>query len=164
MTEKKKYLETGRIVNTHGVRGEVKIQPWADSPDFLLDFDSLYIDGKPLRVLSARVHKGCVIAALEGIGDVNEAMRYKGKTVYIDREDAQLPPGGYFIQDILGARVVTEDGQEIGLLKEVLDLPGNDVYVVQTPQREVLIPVVSQFVLRTDAQEGVITVRMMEGL
>ena len=56
MTEKKKYLETGRIVNTHGVRGEVKIQPWADSPDFLLDFDSLYIDGKPLRVLSARVH------------------------------------------------------------------------------------------------------------
>lgn len=164
MAEKKKYLETGRIVNTHGVRGELKIQPWADSPEFLLGFDAFYIDGKPMRVLSSRVHKSCVIVSLEGVDDVNEAMRYKGKTVYIDRADAQLPPGGYFIQDILGAKVVTEDGQEVGLLKEVLDLPGNDVYVVQGPEREILIPVVPEFVLNTDTAAGVITVRMMEGL
>ena len=89
MTEKKKYLETGQIVNTHGVRGEVKILPWADSPEFLLDFDTFFLEGKPLHVCSARVHKGCVIASLEGVNDVNAAMKLKGRTVYIDRDSAR---------------------------------------------------------------------------
>ena len=164
MTEKKKYLETGQIVNTHGVRGEVKILPWADSPEFLLDFDTFFLDGKPLHVRSARVHKGCVIASLEGVNDVNAAMKLKGRTVYIDRDSASLPEGSYFIQDILGAEVVTETGERVGELKEVLNLPGNDVYVVQGAEREILIPVVPEFVLSADAENGRITVRLMEGM
>ena len=163
MTEKKQFLEAGRIVNTHGVRGEVKIQPWADSPEFLKDFGTLYIDGAPVKVRSARVHKGCVIASLEDIDDVNGAMRLKGKLVSIDRRDAKLPEGGYFIQDIIGARVVDENGAEVGTLVEVLNLPGSDVYVVRG-EREILIPAVPQFILSRDIDAGVITVRMMEGL
>lgn len=163
MTEKNKYLETGKIVNTHGVRGEVKIQPWADSPEFLQDFDNIYIDQKPVRVLSSRVHKGCVIATLEGIDDINDAMRLKGKIVYIDRDDVALPSGGYFVQDIIGASVVDEQGAEVGKLKEILNLPGGDVYVIQG-QREVLIPAVPEFILSVDAENGIITVHMMEGL
>ena len=163
MTEKKQFLEAGRIVNTHGVRGEVKIQPWADSPEFLKDFGTLYIDGAPVKVRSARVHKGCVIASLEDIDDVNGAMRLKGKLVSIDRRDAKLPEGGYFIQDIIGARVVDENGAEVGTLTEVLNLPGSDVYVVRG-EREILIPAVPQFILSRDIDAGVITVRMMEGL
>ena len=163
MTEKKQFLEAGRIVNTHGVRGEVKIQPWADSPEFLKDFGTLYIDGAPVKVRSARVHKGCVIASLEDIDDVNGAMRLKGKLVSIDRRDAKLPEGGYFIQDIIGARVVDETGAEVGTLAEVLNLPGSDVYVVRG-EREILIPAVPQFILSRDIDAGVITVRMMEGL
>ena len=163
MTEKKQFLEAGRIVNTHGVRGEVKIQPWADSPEFLKDFGTLYIDGAPVKVRSARVHKGCVIASLEDIDDVNGAMRLKGKLVSIDRRDAKLPEGGYFIQDIIGARVVDENGAEVGMLAEVLNLPGSDVYVVRG-EREILIPAVPQFILSRDIDAGVITVRMMEGL
>ncbi|HIW16067.1 MAG TPA: ribosome maturation factor RimM [Firmicutes bacterium] len=163
MTEKKQFLEAGRIVNTHGVRGEVKIQPWADSPEFLKDFGTLYIDGAPVKVRSARVHKGCVIASLEDIDDVNGAMRLKGKLVSIDRRDAKLPEGGYFIQDIIGARVVDENGAEVGTLAEVLNLPGSDVYVVRG-EREILIPAVPQFILSRDIDAGVITVRMMEGL
>jgi 16S rRNA processing protein RimM len=163
MTEKKRYLEAGRIVNTHGVRGEVKIQPWADSPEFLKGFSRLYIDGKPYRLLSARVHKSSVIASLEDVDDVNAAMALRDKTVFIDRREARLPEGGYFIQDLIGAKVVTEDGAELGTLVEVLNMPASDVYVVRG-EREILIPAVPQFIISRDIDEGVITVRMMEGL
>ena len=163
MTEKKRYLEAGRIVNTHGVRGEVKIQPWADSPEFLRGFSRLYIDGRPYRLLSARVHKSSVIASLEDVDDVNAAMALRDKTVFIDRREARLPEGGYFIQDLIGAKVVTEDGAELGTLAEVLNMPASDVYVVRG-EREILIPAVPQFIISRDIDAGVITVRMMEGL
>ena len=100
---KERFIEAGEIVNTHGVRGEIKILPWTDSAEFLAAFRTLYIDGKPVRVRSSRVHKGTVLAALEGVEDVNAAMRLKGRRVFIDRADAKLPEGGYFIQDIIGA-------------------------------------------------------------
>ena len=160
---KEKYIEAGEIVNTHGVRGEVKILPWTDSAEFLARFKTLYIDGAPVRVRASRVHKGAVLALLEGVEDVNAAMRLKGRTVYIDREDAKLPRGGYFIQDIIGAEVITEDGEGIGRLEEVIDAPASMVYVVRG-ERERLIPAVPEFILRTDADAGVITVRLIEGM
>ena len=160
---KEKYIEAGEVVNTHGVRGEVKILPWTDSAEFLSKFRTLYIDGKPLKVLSSRVHKGAVLAMLEGVPDVNAAMRLKGRRVSIDREDAKLPKGGYFIQDIIGAEVVTEDGESIGKLSEVIDAPASMVYVVKG-DRERLIPAVPEFILKTDADAGVITVRLIEGM
>ncbi len=160
---KKEFLEIGRIVNTHGVRGEIKVQPWADSPEFLLGFKTLYLDGQPLRVRGGRVHKGMVILAVEGVEDVNAAMALKNRVLYIRRSDARLPEGSFFLQDILGAKVVTEQGEELGELADVLDLPGNAVYVVRG-EREILIPAVPEFILRTDAENGVVTVRLIEGL
>jgi 16S rRNA processing protein RimM len=160
---KKQYLEAGKIVNTHGVRGEVKIQPWADSAEFLQDFPTIYIDGAPVRVLSSRVHKDCLIAALEGVGDVNDAMRLKNKTVFIDRSDATLEDGSFFIQDIIGASVRDESGAELGTLADVLELPAGNVYVVRGA-REILVPAVPEFVRKTDADAGVITVRLIEGM
>ena len=160
---KKEFLEIGKIVNTHGVRGEVKVQPWADSPDFLLDFKTLWLDGQPLRVRSARVHKGMVILALEGVEDVSAAMALKNRVLHIRREDARLPQGSFFLQDILGAKVVTEQGEELGELADVLDMPGSPVYVVRGA-REILIPAVPEFILHTDAENGVVTVRLIEGL
>ena len=161
--EKKQYLEIGQVVNTHGIRGEVRIQPWADSPEFLLRFKTFYIDGAPVRVRAARVHKGCVIALFDGVEDVNAAMGLKNKTLCIDRADARLPKGSFFLADILGARVVTEDGAELGALADTLDLPGQRVYVVRG-EREHLIPAVPEFILHTDADAGVITVRLIEGM
>ena len=161
--EKNQYLEIGQIVNTHGIRGEVRIQPWADSPEFLLRFKTFYIDGAPVRVRAARVHKGCVIALFDGVEDVNAAMGLKNKTLCIDRADARLPKGSFFLADILGARVVTEDGAEIGTLADTLDLPGQRVYVVRG-EREHLIPAVPEFILHTDADAGVITVHLIEGM
>ena len=160
---KERFIEAGEIVNTHGVRGEVKIMPWTDTPEFLRAIKTLYVDGKPLRVLSSRVHKGAVLALLEGVEDVNAAMRLKGRRVFIDREDAHLPEGRFFIQDIMGARVVTESGEDLGTLAEVIDAPAGMVYVVRGKD-EHLIPAVDEFVLKTDADAGVITVRLIEGM
>ena len=160
---KERFIEAGEIVNTHGVRGEVKILPWTDSAEFLAKFRTLYIDGAPVRVLAARVHKQTVLARLEGVEDVNAAMRLKGRRVFIDRADAKLPKGGHFIQDIIGAEVVTESGESIGQLAEVIDAPASMVYVVKG-ERERLIPAVPEFILRTDADAGVITVRLIEGM
>ena len=160
---KERFIEAGEIVNTHGVRGEVKIMPWTDTPEFLRAIKTLYVDEKPLRVLSSRVHKGAVLALLEGVEDVNAAMRLKGRRVSIDRADAPLEPGAFFIQDIIGARVVTEDGAELGALAEVIDAPAGMVYVVRGGT-EHLIPAVPEFVLSTDADAGVVTVRLIEGM
>ena len=91
--EKQQYIEAGKIVNTHGVRGEVKIQVWLDSPEFMRRFKTLYIDSKPVRLLSSRAHKGFLIDMLDGVEDINAAMSLKNKTVYIDRADAKLKKG-----------------------------------------------------------------------
>ena len=160
---KQQYLEAGQIVNTHGIRGEVRILPWTDTPDFLRKFKTLYVDGKAMQVLSASVHKQQVIVRFSGIDDINAAMPLKGKTVYIDRADAKLPRGRFFIQDILGAEVVTESGESIGKLTDVLDLPGGAVYEVKG-ETEHLIPAVPEFVRKVDVEAGVITVHLIEGM
>ncbi len=160
---KNQFLEAGRIVNTHGVRGEVKIEPWADSPEFLRGFQTIYIDGSPLKVLSARVHKNMLIALLEGCEDIHAAMRLKNRVVYINRDDAVLPEGGFFIADLIGASVVEENGREVGRLTEVLDLPAGNVYVVRG-EREHMIPAVPEFILHTDVEKGIVTVRLIEGM
>jgi 16S rRNA processing protein RimM len=161
--EKTEFLEAGEIVSTHGIRGEVKILPWTDSADFLRRFKTLYISGQPYAVKSSFVHKGCVIAALEGVADVNAAMTLKGRTVCFARADAKLPKGHFFLADVLGARVVTEDGKELGELVDIIQNPTQNVYVVRG-EREHLIPAVPEFVLNTDIENGVVTVRLIEGM
>ena len=160
---KSKYLEAGCILNTHGIRGEVRIEPWADSPAFLLDFKTLYVEGTPMSVLSARIHKHLLIVRFEGVEDINAAMLLKNRVVSIDRTDASLPEGGFFIADLVGASVVTEAGAAVGCLTEVLTLPAGNVYVVQG-ETEHMIPAVPEFVLHTDVENGVITVRLIEGM
>ena len=162
--EKKALIEAGRIVNTHGVQGEVKTEVWLDSPQFFKSFKRLVLDsGEELKVLGAKTHKGFVIARLAGVDDVNAAMRLKGKNISVHREDAALPKGAFFLQDIVGARVVDENGAEIGTLVEVMETPASNIYVVKG-ESEHLIPAVPEFVLKTDADAGVITVHLIEGM
>ena len=161
--EKREFIDAGRIVNTHGVAGEVKIEVWLDSPKFFRSFKRIYHGEREMKVVSARTHKDFVIAKLEGIDDINAAMALKGREVTVRREDAALPHGAFFLQDILGARVVDEDGNEIGELVEIMERPASNVYVVKG-ETEHLIPAVPEFVLATDAENGVITVRLIEGM
>ena len=161
--EKQAYIDAGRIVNTHGVRGEVRIEVWLDSPALLKRCGRVYIGGEEKKILSAREHKGFLIAQLEGVTDVNAAQALKNRVMQIARADARLPRGAYFLQDLIGASVVDESGAEIGKLAEVLELPGQRVYVVRG-ETEHLIPAVPAFLLNTDADAGVITVRLIEGM
>ena len=161
--EKQSFIDAGKIVNTHGVRGEVRIEVWLDSPALLKRCGRVYLGGEERKLLSAREHKGFLIAQLEGVSDVNAAQALKNRVVQIDRADAKLPRGAFFLQDIIGASVVDESGAEVGKLAEVLELPGQRVYVVKG-ETEHLIPAVPAFTLNTDAAAGVITVRLIEGM
>ena len=162
------YLEVGQITNTHGIVGEVRVQPWADSPEFLCQFKKLYLskDGsRPIKVERARPHKNMAILKLEGVTDVNAAMALKNTVLYIDRSDAKLPEGSFFIADLVGLEVRdAENGTVLGKIAEVLTLPANNVYVVRGGEREILIPAVDAFVAETNVAEGFIRVNMMEGL
>lgn len=159
----KKYLEAGVIVNTHGIKGEVRILPWVDSAEFLKSFKYLYIDEKPYELLSGRVHKSFLLAELAGVSDVNAAMVLKNKVVFVDKDQAKLPKGAFFLQDLMGAAVVDESNTELGKLTDVLELPAGNVYVV-SGEREILIPAIPQFILKTDIKAGVITVRLIDGM
>lgn len=161
--EKSRYIEAGRICNAHGVTGEVKIEVWLDSPQFMKKCGRIFIEGREFKISSAKTHKGFLIARLEGIDDVNAAMSLKARTAYILRSDAKLPQGGYFIQDIIGARVQDEQGREMGRLTEVLERPASNIYVVQG-EEEHLIPAVPEFIMSTDFEAGIITVRLIEGM
>ena len=157
------FLDCGRIVNTHGIHGEVRIVPWADSPDFLCRFSTLYVNGRPLSVASSRVHKGSVIVRFQGTDTVEQAMAFKGTTVQLHRSDARLPQGAFFLADIIGLDVVDEAGNKLGTLKEVLSPSVQQVYVVEG-QREIMIPAVPEFILETNIEAGYLKVRLLEGM
>lgn len=158
-------LESGEIVNTHGIRGEVKINPWCDSPDFLLEFDEFYIDGKAVKVNSARVHKNCVLASLKGVNDINAAMALRGKIISVNKDDVELEEGQYFISDLIGLEVYdVESSAVVGEIADVLNLPANDAYVVRDGSDEYMIPVVKEFVLGVDLGAKRVTVKLIPGM
>lgn len=160
----KRFIEAGQVVNTHGIRGEVKIQPWSDTPDFLCGFQTIYLNGQPYELLAARVHKSCLIAQLKGVADVNAAMLLKGKTVSVARDDVHLPEGRHFLVDLIGLEVrEAETGEVLGSLTEVLTPPANQVYVVRG-KREYLIPAVEEFIIETNVEGGYMRVRLLEGM
>lgn len=156
-------MEAGQIVNTHGIQGEVRIQPWADDAAFLTRFHRFFLDGSEIKVRSCRVHKSMCIASLEGIENINDAMPLKGKVIFINRDDAQLPNGTMFLQDMLGCQVQDETGRDLGVVEEILSEPASSVLVVRG-EREILIPDVSAFILKKDPDAGMITVRLIDGM
>lgn len=159
----KRFLPAGEIVNTHGIRGEVRVLPWADSPAFLLDFRRFFVDETQMDVVQSRVQKTCVLVKFRGVDSVEEANRLRGKTVYICRDDAKLEDGAVFVDDLLGMTVTDQNGCVLGQIAEVLTLPKNDVYVVKG-EREYLIPAVSEFVKHTDVATGQMQVVTIEGM
>ena len=161
------YLEVGKITNVHGVMGEVRVQPWADSPEFLCQFKTLYVDKThwPIQVERARVHKNMVILKFQGVTDVPSALAMRGAVLYIDRSDAHLPQGSFFLADIMGLEVRSaDDGRVLGKVADILTLPANNVYVVRGGERELMIPAVPQFIAETNVDEGYLRVNLIEGL
>ena len=157
---KLQFLEAGEIVSTHGVRGEMKLLPWSDGPDFLLDFNRVRIDGLDYAVQGCRVQKTCNLLKLKDVDTVEAAQALRGKVVEVFREDA--PKDAIFVAELIGIHVVCE-GNEIGTITDVLDYPGNKVYVVEG-DHTYMIPAVKEFILSTDLNTGVMQVRIIEGM
>ena len=157
---KLQFLEAGEIVTTHGVRGEMKILPWSDGPEFLTTFRRVRISGNDYLVETCRIQKTCNLLKLKGIESVEDARVMVGKPVEVYREDA--PRDLIFVAELIGLKVYA-DGEEIGEVKDVLDYPGNKVYVVRG-EHEYMIPAVKHFVLSTDLDAGQMQVKLIEGM
>ena len=164
----KQFLEAGKIVGTHGIRGDLKVQSWCDSPEVLCDFDTLYLDeNTPVAVQRAQVHKNIVLMHLRGVDSPEAAEALRGRVLHIDRDDVTLPEDLVFIQDILGFIVFDHRlNREIGRLHNVLtDNPAHDMYEVKTPTgRLVYIPASKPFLQQIDMKAGIIYIQSIEGL
>lgn len=166
---KDNYIECGRIVNTHGVKGMLKVESWCDSPEVLVSFDRLFIKKCEtyceFSVVNSQIHKNLVLVQLDKINSLDEAMLYKGMTVYADRDDFELEDGDYFIADIIGARVVDADTNRCyGTLKEVFSTAASEIYVVATENGDRMIPAVEEFIASVDVEGATVTVRPIEGM
>lgn len=154
------YVEAGEIVTTHGVRGEVKVLSWLDSPEMLCEFDRCRIEGKEYAMDSVRVQKTCNLVKLRGVDTMEDAQKLRGKTMELYRED--ISDELIFAAELVDVEVFA-DGASIGRIKEVLDYPGNSVYVVQG-EREYLIPAVKEFILSTDLEKNQMQVKLLKGM
>ena len=157
---KLEFIEAGEIVTTHGVRGEVKVLPWVDSPELLLDFERVKIGDADYKVEGCRVQKTCNLMKLQGVDTVEDAMALRGKTMLLYRED--IDPDVIFAAELIGMKVL-ENGIELGRITDVLDYPGNKVYIVKG-EHEYMIPAVKAFVLSTDMKNEIMEVKTIEGM
>lgn len=160
---KSPYLPTGEIVNTHGLKGYLKVMPWADDPADLLDFDRFFLDGREYAVEHSSLQKSMILLKLEGVDSLEAAARLRGKELCIAREDVELDQGVMFIADLIGLPVYAGE-RLIGNITEVMTPPGNDVYVVQGPGKEYLIPAVREFVEELNPEAGYVRVHLIEGM
>ena len=157
---KLQYIKAGEIVTTHGVRGEVKVLPWVDSPEVLCEFDRCRIDGKEYTMDQVRVQKTCNLVKLQGVDTMEAAQALRGKIIELYRED--IDDEVIFADELKGVEVFA-DGNCIGKIVDVLDYPGNSVYVLKG-QYEYMIPDVNHFVLSTDVEANRMEVRLIEGM
>lgn len=157
---KLQFVEAGEIVTTHGVKGEVKVLPWLDSPEDLCDFDRCRIGGKEFEIEQCRVQKTCNLVKLAGIDTMEAAQAMRGKTIELYRED--IDDDVIFAAELIGVEVYCE-GNNIGKIKDVLDYPGNSVYIVKG-EHEYMIPAVKEFILSTDMEKNEMQVRIIEGM
>lgn len=154
------YIEAGEIVTTHGVRGEVKVLTWLDSPEDLCDYTRCRVGGKDYVIESCRVQKTCNLLKLKGVDSMEAGQSLRGKTVELYREDA--PEGLIFSAELMDMEVFA-DGAKVGVITDVLDYPGNQVYVVKG-EHEYMIPAVSAFVLSTSVEDNRMEVKLIEGM
>lgn len=163
-------LQVGVISSTHGVRGEVKVYPTTDDVRRFKKLKEVILDtGKEqitLEIESVKFFKQMVILKFKGIDNINDVEKYRQKSLYVTRANAvRLNRDEYFIADLMGLKVINEEEQEIGVLREVMETGANDVYIIDmTDGRELLLPAIKQCVLQVDVEAGFVKVHVMDGL
>ena len=154
------FVEAGEIVNTHGIKGELKVLPWVDSPEDLVGFDRCRIARKDYEIELCRVQKTCALVKLKGVDTMEDAQKLRGKTLLLFRED--IDPEVIFAAELINMDVFC-DGEKIGIIADVLDYPGNSVYVVKG-EKTYMIPAVKAFILSTDMDGNRMDVKLLEGM
>ncbi|HCI60474.1 MAG TPA: 16S rRNA processing protein RimM [Ruminococcus sp.] len=165
---KKQFLDSGKIVGTHGIKGEVRIEPWCDSPEFLCAFKKLYLDenGQTFIEVKSRPHKNITLAKIKGVDTIEAAEKFRGKIVYINREDITLDEGVNFVQDLIGLEVRdAENGTVYGKLTDVLRTGANDVYeITDSNNKKYLAPVIDEVVEKINVDGGFVRIHPMKGI
>ncbi len=165
---KKQFLETGKITGTHGIRGFVRVQAWCDSFEFLKKFKILYIDNMgehSLKVEKMQPNGNVVIIKFSGIDTIESAENLRNKTLYINRDDANLQKGAYFIQDLIGCSVYDNDNNGIlGIIGDVTQTGANDVWHIKNGDREYLIPVIPDVVNKVDIDNNSVYITPLKGI
>lgn len=165
---KKRYLEVGKIVGTHGVKGMTRVQVWADSPDFLKEFKYLYTNeagGDELTVLKVQPHGNISLVAFKGVDTIEHAESFRNTVLYIDRQDVKLPEGRYFITDLIGITVYDADTNAVlGEICDVSQTGANDVWHIKKDGKEYLIPAISDVLVSVDIDSEKATIRPLKGI
>ena len=165
----KDYLEIGQIVSTHGIRGEIRLNPWCDGPEFVKKFKTLYRDDKgnnPFKIISCRPHGNVAVIKLEGVDTVEAARALKNTVLYMKRSDVNLPAGKWFISELIGCAVLDADDNSVvyGKIKDIDSGMANDIWYIETPEKEVLIPAIKDVVIRCDVADNKVYIRPLRGL
>ena len=165
----KEYLEIGEIVGTHSIHGEVRVNPWCDTPEFLKKFKTLYFDceGKaPIKVVSARPHGNVALLKFDGIYSIEQAQKLRGKVIFMCRKDAKIPKNQYFIAELIGCEVFDADDESItyGNITDVSQTGANDVWHITNNGREYLIPAIPDVVIHTDVSANRVVIRPLKGI
>jgi 16S rRNA processing protein RimM len=164
----KNYLECGKIINTHGIKGAVKVESWCDSPYVLADLERVFTEDngrfKEYEILDASVFKQFVILTLDGVMTIEEAEKMKNQIIYLSRDDIELEEGEVFIADLIGLPVIDVDTKEqYGVISDVMNTGASDIYVIKTPNGEAMMPAVKEFVSEIDLERGIF-VKPIEGM
>ena len=164
----KKYLEIGKIVSTHGIKGEVKVHPWCDSPDFFFEFDNFYFKNgeEEIDVDTLRIQKNMIVMKINNVDTPEEAVKFRNKVVFIDRDDIELEDDCFFVQDLIGMKVVDADSEKLyGEIIDVTETGANDVYHIKFENgKTYYIPAIADVVINTDISANTMTIRPLKGL
>lgn len=165
---KSQFLECGKIINTHGVKGGIKLESWCDTPADLASLKKVFLkegaEYKVYKVKKSSVFKQFVLFELDGVNNIDLAMTLKGRIVFADRDDIAIDEDAFFIADIIGLDVIDlESGEKIGTLSDVLNLGASDLYEINTKNGKKLIPAVPEFIKEVDVEKGIF-VSLIEGM
>ena len=164
------YFEIGQIVNTFGIKGEVKVNPFTDDMERFEELNSIYVvKNKQLieyEIEQIKYHKNMIILKLKNVNDMNTAEKLKGCYIRIHRKDArELPEGTYFIADIIGSQVITDDGKILGIVDDIYNTGAKDIFVVKDEMgKQILLQHIEEVILNIDVEKQIVTVHLLEGL
>ena len=162
----KEFLESGKIVGTHGIRGAVRFQPWSDNTDFLSGIKEAFLpDGTQIDIISVKPHGNIAILELKNVNSIEEAEKLRNKVLLVKRSDIDIPEGRYFIEEIIGSNVYSEKtGEPLGILSDVSKTGANDVWHIKKGEKEYLVPAIESVVISVDIENDKVVINPMEGI